>query len=130
MYASGAQAEAVTMFQAESALRRGSWLLVAVAMAAGCETAAKREEVSAVPPEEQLPASYPRRDAYGLLDQAQYDWDVRTWFAPTPWDQAQPKLVCDEPNAPSQTVWKGQVMNCSWEIRNDGQAPLRMLIWT
>jgi len=119
-------------------LRKCSCLWLAVAVSVGCTTTSRHDGPAAATLEERLPASFPRLEDYGLQDQVPFDYSDRApyyrgvdaWFAPPPADEPQPKLVCDEPNAPSQTIWKGQTLSCSWEIRNEGQATLRVQINT
>jgi hypothetical protein len=102
-------------------------------LGAGCATPARQVAAAQMSAEERLPASYPRLEDFGLKadrydvkEREPYNHAVDRWFAPPPAGQPQPKLVCDEPNAPVQTIWKGQDLTSAWEIRNEGGGPLRV----
>jgi hypothetical protein len=109
---------------------KAAWVapLLAAGVLAGCATPVTRHEARLVGQEDQLPASYPRLDPNDLQGRAKFDEAVKAWFAPPAADRPQPKLVCDEPNAPLKTIWKGQVLTSAWEIRNAGGATLRVWI--
>jgi hypothetical protein len=129
--------------------RVAGWLRLGLAAAVlvGCATMATGQETKAAPQQEQpktasqekdqLPASYPRLEDFGLKaehydakEREPYNRAVDKWFEPPPADQPQPKIACDEPNAPVCTLWKGQDFRSSWEIRNDGAATLRISVLT
>jgi hypothetical protein len=94
-----------------------------VLLLAGCASGGRVQ----VDRQEELPASYPKPSP---LDDPR-NWqkrnqEVAAWLEPPPADQPQPKYVCDDPNSPIPTVWKGQTATFSWVVRNGGQAPLRL----
>ena len=61
-------------------------------------------------------------------DQARQEYRdaVDAWLTPPPPDQPQPKFVCARPEYEAEPVWFGQLTTFSWDITNEGEAPLRI----
>ena len=54
--------------------------------------------------------------------------DKTTVLIPTPsQDGPQPKWACDEPLVTADPIWKGEKIEFAFNVRNDGEGPLKIL---
>ncbi len=54
----------------------------------------------------------------------------KEWLEPAPTDQPQPEFWCARPDYTAAAVWYDRETDFSWEIANNGWAPLRMHVDT
>lgn len=50
------------------------------------------------------------------------------WLEPPPAAEPQPKFACAEPKVRRDPVWWGQTVTFTWQVTNEGGAPLRMQV--
>ncbi len=54
----------------------------------------------------------------------------KEWLEPFPADQPQPRFACARPEYTAEPVWYDRRITYSWEVANEGEAPLKLHVRT